>query len=34
MLWDGHKQDKDAKTSVVDRGYTTYSLAYLIKKQS
>ncbi|MCX4287103.1 MAG: hypothetical protein OSJ68_07455 [Clostridia bacterium] len=28
MLWDGHKFDKDVKTSAVDRGYTDYSLEY------
>lgn len=30
MLWDGHKFDKDVKTSAVDRGYTTYSLEYML----
>ena len=25
MLWDGHKFDKNVKSSAVDRGYTTYS---------
>ncbi|MCM1297772.1 MAG: hypothetical protein NC311_19720 [Muribaculaceae bacterium] len=28
MLWDGHKFDKDVKSSAVDRGYTTYSNEY------
>ena len=32
MLWDGHSFDKDVKTSAVDRGYTTYSLKYLIEQ--
>ena len=32
MLWDGHTFDKDVKTSAVDRGYTTYSLKYLIEQ--
>ena len=30
MLWDGHTQDKDVKTSKVDRGYTDYSDEYLL----
>lgn len=30
MLWDGHKFDSDVKTSAVDRGYTTYSLEYML----
>lgn len=30
MLWDGHKFDNDVKTSAVDRGYTTYSLEYML----
>lgn len=29
MLWDGHEEDKDVKSSKVDRGYTTYSVEYL-----
>jgi len=32
MLWDGHKFDKDVKTSAVDRGYTTYSNDYYFKE--
>ncbi len=28
MLWDGHKFDKDVRTSAVDRGYTDYSEEY------
>lgn len=28
MLWDGHKFDKNVKSSAVDRGYTTYSEDY------
>lgn len=30
MLWDGHAQDSDARTSKVDRGYTDYSEEYLL----
>ncbi len=30
MLWDGHTQDPDARTSKVDRGYTDYSEEYLL----
>lgn len=32
MLWDGHSFDKDVKTSVVDRGYTDYSLRYFLEQ--
>lgn len=32
MLWDGHKQDKDVRTSKVDRGYTDYSNEYFLKQ--
>ena len=32
MLWDGHTQDKDVRTSKVDRGYTDYSEEYLLKE--
>ena len=32
MLWDGHKFDKDVKSSAVDRGYTTYSNDYYFKE--
>ena len=32
MLWDGHTQDKDIRTSKVDRGYTDYSEEYLLKE--
>ena len=32
MLWDGHKFDKDVKSSAVDRGYTTYSEGYYFKE--
>ncbi len=32
MLWDGHTQDADARTSKVDRGYTDYSEEYLLKE--
>lgn len=30
MLWDGHKFDSDVRTSAVDRGYTTYSMEYML----
>ena len=30
MLWDGHSSDKDVRSSVVDRGYTDYSLEFFI----
>ncbi len=30
MLWDGHKNDKDSRTSKVDRGYTDYSVEYIL----
>ncbi len=30
MLWDGHKNDKDSRTSKVDRGYTDYSIEYIL----
>ena len=30
MLWDGHSQDKDVKSSLIDRGYTDYSQDYLL----
>jgi integrase len=32
MLLDGHTQDRDVKTSVVDRGYTTYSEEFIRKE--
>lgn len=32
MLWDGHKFDDDVKTSAVDRGYTTYSMEYMLSE--
>ena len=28
MIWAGHEQDADVKTSKVDRGYTDYSEEY------
>ena len=28
MLWDGHEEDKDVRTSKVDRGYTDFSLDF------
>ena len=30
MIWAGHSFDKDVKTSAVDRGYTDYSLEYIL----
>jgi integrase len=30
MLWDGHSQDKDVRTSAVDRGYTDYSEEFIL----
>ena len=32
MLWDGHKDDKEVKTSKVDRGYTDYSKEYILSE--
>lgn len=32
MLWDGHSFDKDAKTSVIDRGYTDYLEKYALSE--
>ena len=32
MLWDGHKDDKEVKTSKVDRGYTDYSREYILSE--
>lgn len=32
MLWDGHTYDRDVRTSVVDRGYTTYSEEFILKE--
>ncbi len=32
MLWDGHKSDKDVRTSKVDRGYTDYSEEYILSE--
>lgn len=32
MLWDGHKFDKNVKSSAVDRGYTTYSTEYYFEE--
>lgn len=32
MVWDGHSFDRDVKTSVIDRGYTTYSDEFLQKE--
>lgn len=32
MLWDGHKEDKEVKTSKVDRGYTDYSEEYILSE--
>ena len=32
MLWDGHTYDRDVKTSLIDRGYTTYSREFILKE--
>ena len=32
MLWDGHKDDKEVRTSNVDRGYTDYSEEYILSE--
>ncbi len=32
MLWDGHTQDSDVRTSKVDRGYTDYSQEYILSE--
>ncbi len=32
MLWDGHEEDKDVRSSKVDRGYTDYSPEYQLKQ--
>ena len=32
MLWDGHEQDSDVKSSRVDRGYTDYSEEYILSE--
>lgn len=32
MLWDGHEEDKDVKSSKVDRGYTDYSEEYQLEQ--
>ncbi len=32
MIWAGHEQDADVKTSKVDRGYTDYSEEYLLSE--
>ncbi len=32
MLWDGHKDDKEVRTSKVDRGYTDYSEEYILSE--
>ena len=32
MLWDGHKDDKDVRTSKVDRVYTDYSEEYIFSE--
>ncbi len=29
MLWAGHEEDSDVKSSRVNRGYTVYSTDYL-----
>lgn len=32
MLWDGHEEDKDVRSSKVDRGYTTFSPEFLLSE--
>lgn len=32
MLWDGHSQDSDVKSSRVDRVYTDYSEEYILSE--
>ena len=32
MLWDGHEEDKDVRSSKIDRGYTDYSPEYQLKQ--
>jgi len=32
MLWDGHEDDKDVRSSKVDRGYTDYTPEYQLKQ--
>lgn len=32
MLWDGHKEDNDVKSSKVDRVYIDYSEKYQFKQ--
>ncbi len=32
MLWAGHEQDSDVKTSRIDRGYTDYSDEYILSE--
>lgn len=32
MLWDGHEEDKDVKSSKVDRGYTDFSWEFQLKE--
>lgn len=32
MIWDRHKDDKDVRTSKVDRGYTDYSKEYILSE--
>ncbi len=32
MLWDGHCEDKDVRSSAVDRGYTDYSENYILEQ--
>lgn len=32
MLWDGHEEDKDVRSSKIDRGYTDFSWAFQLKQ--
>lgn len=32
MLWDGHEEDKDVKSSKIDRGYTDFSWEFQLKE--
>jgi integrase len=32
MLWDGHEEDKDVRSSKIDRGYTDFSWSFQLKQ--
>lgn len=32
MLWDGHEEDKDVKSSKIDRGYTDFSWEFQVRE--